>query len=106
MLDTYAVSSNSAVPADAARTAPATREPRRGAALLTPHDGLPVWLRSGIGLGYAATGAAHLVVGALIGAGEKPLVLASVFVLLLVNILTLDIWRARLIAWWRASARS
>ncbi len=69
--------------------------------VLAPDDGLPVWLRSGIGLSYAAVGAAHLIVGAMIGAAEKPLVLAAVSVMLLVNLYSLDIWRARVSHWWR-----
>ena len=69
--------------------------------VLAPNDGLPLWLRSGIGLGYAAVGAAHLIVGALIGAAEKPLVLAAVSVVLLINLYSLDIWRTRLSQWWR-----
>lgn len=63
-------------------------------------DGLPLWLRTAIGLGYAAVGAAHLIVGVLIGAAEKGMVLAAVLVVLLVNLYSLDIGRARLTAWW------
>ena len=72
--------------------------------ILAPNDGLPLWLRSCIGLSYAGVGAAHLIVGALIGATEKGLVLAAVLVLLTINIYSLDIWRSRLSRWWRGSS--
>lgn len=70
----------------------------------SPKPSVPTWLTAAVGLAYFTVGAAHLIVGALIGAGEKPLVLAAVLALAIVNIATLESWRERLIGWWLGRA--
>lgn len=88
-------------------TAGAARDPRIGVtsagAILSPRDGLPMWLRTAIGLAYFAVGTAHVLLGLMAWHWDKWLLSSCVVVLAIINISTLEIWRARLQAWWQQS---